>query len=242
MSLTCADVESASARIAGQVREVAVARADAGPGWWALGHCSTPARSRPRDHELHPGPRHLPDAGGDDRLRRRRRAGVRVGTRFDVPATVFVPATAPAVKVARLRSYGADVRLVGTEYAEVLEACDAYAAETEALRSHAYDHPLVAAGAGTLLTEVHARTGASARTVVVAVGGRLLAGVATVAGHLGVRTVAVEPRALPGPCTPPSRRADPSTSTRWRPTPSAPAASPGSPSTRSAATTSAPCW
>ncbi|HEY0699149.1 MAG TPA: pyridoxal-phosphate dependent enzyme [Micromonospora sp.] len=62
-----------------------------------------------------------------------------------------------------------------------------------ALASHAYDHPLIAAGAGTLLEEIRARV-PGLDTVVVAVGGGgLFAGVATAARHHGIRTVAVEP-------------------------------------------------
>ncbi|WP_329624794.1 serine/threonine dehydratase [Streptomyces sp. NBC_01255] len=113
--------------------------------------------------------------------------------RQGVPATVFLPTTAPRVKVARLRQYGADVRLVGTEYAEALAACEEFARTTGALASHAYDHPLIAAGAGTLLDEIR-RQVPGLDTVVVAVGGGgLFAGVATAAGHHGIRTVAVEP-------------------------------------------------
>ncbi|NML55651.1 serine/threonine dehydratase [Streptomyces sp. R302] len=110
-----------------------------------------------------------------------------------VRATVFLPRTAPRVKVARLRGYGADVRLVGDEYAEAAAACDEFAAATGALASHAYDHTLIAAGAGTLLEEIH-RQIPGLDTVVVAVGGGgLFAGVATAAQHHGIRTVAVEP-------------------------------------------------
>ncbi|MET9676846.1 serine/threonine dehydratase [Streptomyces sp. NPDC006482] len=113
--------------------------------------------------------------------------------RQGVPATVFLPTTAPRVKVARLREYGADVRLVGTEYADALAACEEFARVSGALASHAYDHPLIAAGAGTLLDEIHRRI-PGLDTVVVAVGGGgLLAGVATAALHHGIRTVAVEP-------------------------------------------------
>ena len=109
-----------------------------------------------------------------------------------VRATVFVPETAPAVKVARLRGYAADVRLVGAEYAEALVACQEHARSTGAVLSHAYDHPLVAAGAGTLLLELLAAVPVD--TVVVAVGGGgLFAGVAAVAAQHGLRTVAVEP-------------------------------------------------
>ncbi len=111
----------------------------------------------------------------------------------DVPATVFLPETAPAVKVAKLRGYGAGVRLVGSEYAEALAACQAFAATTGALASHAYDHPLIAAGAGTLMEEIRTQL-PDVDTVVVAVGGGgLYAGVATVAQYHGIRTVAVEP-------------------------------------------------
>lgn len=111
----------------------------------------------------------------------------------DVRATVFVPETAPPVKVARLNGYGADVRLVGREYADALEACQSYAQQSGALQSHAYDHPLIAAGAGTLLLELLAQV-PKIDTVVVAVGGGgLFAGVAAVAEHHGLRVVAVEP-------------------------------------------------
>ncbi|WP_055716407.1 threonine/serine dehydratase [Streptomyces torulosus] len=110
-----------------------------------------------------------------------------------VPATVFVPETAPAVKVAKLRDYGADVRLVGSEYAEALAACQAHAATTGALASHAYDDLLIAGGAGTLMAEIHAQI-PDVDTVVVAVGGGgLFTGVATVAQEHGIRTIAVEP-------------------------------------------------
>jgi len=110
-----------------------------------------------------------------------------------VRATVFLPTTAPPVKVARLRGYGAEVRLVGREYAEALQACQEFAATSGALASHAYDHPLIAAGAGTMLDDV-VRLVPDLDTVVVAVGGGgLFAGVATAARHHGVRVVAVEP-------------------------------------------------
>ncbi|MFX0575323.1 threonine/serine dehydratase [Nocardia nepalensis] len=111
-----------------------------------------------------------------------------------VRATVFLPTTAPAVKVERLRGYGADVRLVGAEYADALAACREYADTTGALLSHAYDNPYIAAGAGTLMMEIH-RQLPRLDTVVVAVGGGgLFAGIATAADHYGVRTIAVEPQ------------------------------------------------
>ncbi|MGN6522213.1 MAG: threonine/serine dehydratase [Actinomycetes bacterium] len=115
----------------------------------------------------------------------------------DVPATVFVPETAPAVKVAKLRSLGADVRLIGREYAEAYEAAVAHAEATGAVYCHAYDQPEVAAGAGTLGLELVGQVPGNLDTVLVAVGGGgLLAGVAA-ALEGGARVVGVEPERAP---------------------------------------------
>ncbi|MEU9984105.1 serine/threonine dehydratase [Streptomyces sp. NPDC050856] len=115
-------------------------------------------------------------------------------TRAGYPTTVFLPETAPRVKVERLRGYGARVCLVGDRYAQALDASRAYAAEHGALQSHAYDHPLIAAGAGTLLPEITAAVPGGVDTVVVAVGGGgLFSGVASAAAERGIRVVAVEP-------------------------------------------------
>ena len=113
-----------------------------------------------------------------------------------VPATVFVPETAPAVKVERLRAYGAHVRQVGQQYADAFDAATAYCDAAGALLCHAYDQPEIAAGAGTLAEEVLEDV-PDADTVVVAVGGGgLFAGVAAaVAGRAHV--VAVGPVTIP---------------------------------------------
>ncbi|WP_084499922.1 pyridoxal-phosphate dependent enzyme [Brevibacterium album] len=116
-------------------------------------------------------------------------AAQRVGAR----ATVFLPETAPAPKVERLRAYGAEVRLQGTEYADAAQACAVFAEDSGALMSHAYDHPLIQAGAGTLVEEI---LEARPDTTVIAVsvgGGGLFAGVSAAARRRGLRVVAVEP-------------------------------------------------
>ncbi len=110
-----------------------------------------------------------------------------------IPATIFLPENAPAVKVARLEQYGAAVKMVGTEYADALDASQTWAEENGAIQSHAYDHRLIAAGAGTLVTEITAAMSDRPDTIVVAVGGGLFAGVAAAASEYGIRTVAVEP-------------------------------------------------
>ncbi|MEU4241004.1 threonine/serine dehydratase [Actinoplanes sp. NPDC026619] len=110
-----------------------------------------------------------------------------------VPAEVYVPETAPAVKVAKLRKYGARVVQVGREYAEAAAAAVVRSAETGARFCHAYDDPDMVAGNGTLGLELSAQLPDGFDTVLVAVGGGgLIAGViAAVRDH--ARVIAVEP-------------------------------------------------
>lgn len=203
--LSYGEVKAAADRIAGRVRPVAVAPFDTGvvaPAdrevWLALEYLqhtgSFKARGAQNFIAAHRDAGTLPAAGvtiasgGNAGL-----ACAWAARQQGVRATVFVPENAPAVKVARLRGYGADVRLVGTEYAEALTACEGFAAESGALASHAYANPYVSAGAGTLLAEIAQRI-PDLDTVVVAVGGGgLFAGVAVAAQQHGIRTVAVEP-------------------------------------------------
>ncbi len=113
-----------------------------------------------------------------------------------VPARVFVPENAPAVKVALLRSYGAEVVQVGREYAEAYAAAVQHAAESGALFCHAYDQPEIAAGAGTLAEEI-LQDEPSVDTIVVAVGGAgLFAGIAASAEGRA-KVVAVESENCP---------------------------------------------
>ncbi|MFD7785854.1 serine/threonine dehydratase [Streptomyces nojiriensis] len=193
-----AAVRAAADRIAGGIRPVTVAPAAEAGVWYALEYLqhtgSFKARGARNFLAAHHEAGALPAAGvtiasgGNAGL-----ACAWAARALSVPATVFLPANAPRVKVDRLRGYGAEVRLVGDRYAQALAACEEFAAESGALSSHAYDHPLIAAGAGTLLEEIRAAL-PGLDTVVVAVGGGgLFAGVATAAREHGVRVVAVEP-------------------------------------------------
>ncbi|MFJ7997718.1 threonine/serine dehydratase [Streptomyces sp. NPDC096310] len=198
-TITYDDVKQAVDRVGGHVRPVSLAPVDpGGRTWLALEHLqytgSFKARGAQNFLRAHRAGGTLPDAGvtiasgGNAGL-----ACAWAARQQGVRATVFLPETAPPVKVDRLRSYGADVRLAGTTYGEALAACEEFGATTGALSSHAYDHPLIAAGAGTLMEEIHERL-PELDTVVVSVGGGgLFTGVATAALHHGVRVVAVEP-------------------------------------------------
>jgi threonine dehydratase len=109
-----------------------------------------------------------------------------------VRAEVFVPLTAPAVKVDRLRGLGAIVHQHGREYAEAHAASAVRAAQSGALVCHAYDQPEVVAGQGTLGAEL-----SDVDSVLVATGGGgLVAGIAAaLEGH--ARVIAVEPYGAP---------------------------------------------
>src|SRR3954453_1652050 len=117
--------------------------------------------------------------------------------RDGVPARVYVPETAPAVKVARLRELGADVVQVGDRYALAYAAAVADAESTGALFCHAYDQPEICAGQGTLALELLEQLDGNGDTVLVAVGGGgLIAGVAA-ALEGRARVVGVEPSTAP---------------------------------------------
>jgi threonine dehydratase len=117
--------------------------------------------------------------------------------REGVAARVYVPTTAPAVKVARLAELGADVVQVGDRYALAYEAAVAHAEAAGALFCHAYDQPEICAGQGTLALELHEQLDGNVDTVLLAVGGGgLMAGVAA-ALEGRARVVGVEPRTVP---------------------------------------------
>ncbi|MBE7698798.1 serine/threonine dehydratase [Oerskovia sp. Sa1BUA8] len=203
MSIDHLDVLAAAQRIAGQVRPVTLAPLDPGALGAATGvfalelmqHTgSFKARGALNFVGAHLEAGTLPESGvviasgGNAGM-----ANAWAARAHGVRATVFVPVTAPAVKVARLRTLGAEVHQVGAEYAEALDAAQRFASRTGALSSHAYDDPLIAAGAGTLLEEIVAAR-PDVGTVVVAVGGGgLFSGVAAAARPRGIRVVAVEP-------------------------------------------------
>ncbi|WP_432564956.1 threonine/serine dehydratase [Kineococcus sp. SYSU DK003] len=200
-TITAADVTAAADRIAGRVRRTPVLQV--APGRWlkleVLQHTGTfKARGafnrqlRARElGQLDPARGVVAASGGNAGL-----AHAHAAAELGVPATVFVPTTAPLVKVSRLRSLGADVRLVGEQYAQAYEAAVEFAAERGAVFCHAYDQPEIAAGAGTLALELLEDV-PEVDTVVVAVGGGgLFAGVAA-ALEGRARVVAVEPFGAP---------------------------------------------
>lgn len=197
------DVEAARERIRGQVRTTPVLELEAGllggQAWFKLEMLQHTGTFKARgafnrilraqaDGDLDPEVGITVASGGNAGL-----ANAFAAARLGVPATVFVPETAPAVKVARLRQLGAEVVLAGSEYAAAFEAAQLSVASTGALYCHAYDQPEIAAGAGTLALELVEQVPAGFDTVLVAVGGGgLMAGVAA-ALEGQARVVGAEP-------------------------------------------------
>ena len=200
-----ADVQAAQARIEGRIRRTPVTMAESGAFgvdaavWLKLEHLQHAGSFKSRgmfNRILAAAERgELPAAGvvaasgGNAGL-----AVAYAARELGVPAEVFVPTTAPAVKVAKLAGLGARVVQVGTEYADAYEAATA---RTGALFCHAYDQFDVVAGHATLGLELSAQLPDGFDTVLVAVGGGgLMAGVAA-AVRGAARVVAVEPQTCP---------------------------------------------
>jgi threonine dehydratase len=204
--ITRSDVEAARERVAGRVRRtplLALGDSFGGDGWFKLEflqHTGTfKARgafnrilSAAEEGSLDPRVGVVVASGGNAGL-----ANAYAARALGVPATVFVPESAPSVKVEKLRTYGAEVVLRGTEYAAAYEAAIDHAATTGAVYCHAYDQPAIAAGAGTLGLEILEDLAGEVDTLLVAVGGGgLLAGVAAATEGVA-RMVGVEPVTIP---------------------------------------------
>jgi threonine dehydratase len=180
------DVEAAARRIDGRVRRTPLIEAEPGR-WFKLEYLQHAGSFKTRGmmnkilSSTVPAAGIVAASGGNAGL-----AAAYAARELGVPAEVFVPVTAPAVKVAKLGKLGAKVVQVGNEYAE------AYAAAMErtgALFFHAYDDPAMVAGNGTLGLEI----ADVSDTVLVAVGGGGLVAGVIAALRDRARIVAVEP-------------------------------------------------
>jgi threonine dehydratase len=74
--------------------------------------------------------------------------------RLGIPATIVMPVTTPAVKVAATRSHGAQVVLEGESVADAQVACEKLMRERSLTLVHPYDDPLIIAGQGTIALEM----------------------------------------------------------------------------------------
>jgi threonine dehydratase len=113
------------------------------------------------------------------------------------PAEIFVPASSPAMKIERIRSYGATVHVIDGFYADAYAACEERAFDTGAVFMHPYDQPAVVAGQGTIASELSQQAPALTTVIVAVGGGGLIGGIAAWYAGTGTRVVAVEPELCP---------------------------------------------
>ena len=116
--------------------------------------------------------------------------------RLGVKATIFVPGVAAPAKLLRIRSYGADLRVVGERYADALAASEAFVAASGALPIHAYDQPETLLGQASLGLELEEDAPHLDAVLVAVGGGGLIGGMA--AWYQGrTRVIGVEPELAP---------------------------------------------
>jgi threonine dehydratase len=117
--------------------------------------------------------------------------------RLGIAAKVFVPTVSSPAKVARIRAYGADTVVTGERYADALEACERYVAQSHALAIHAYDQIETLLGQGTVAREIDDQVPAAATMLVAVGGGGLIGGVAAWYAGQNTRVIGVEPSGAP---------------------------------------------
>jgi threonine dehydratase len=116
--------------------------------------------------------------------------------KLGVPARIFVPRISSPAKIARIRSYGAELVVEGDSYADALAASQAWLAESGALAIHAFDQRETLLGQGTLALELEQQAPELDTVLVPVGGGGLIGGIA--AWYAGrVKVVGVEPEASP---------------------------------------------
>ena len=115
---------------------------------------------------------------------------------LDMPARIFVPTVSSPAKIDRIRSYGADLTVIGERYAEALAASIEWSQTSGAMPVHAFDQVETMAGAGTVGLEFQQQA-PELDTVLVAVGGGGLIGGVAAWYASSTRVVAVEPDGAP---------------------------------------------
>jgi len=116
-----------------------------------------------------------------------------VAKRLGVPCEIFVPEVSPQAKVDKISKLGATVHVGGALYDDALQACRTRQAETGALDIHAYDHLGTIAGAGTIGLEIERAHGQPDTVLVSLGGGGLASGIAAWFDGTDTQVVVVEP-------------------------------------------------
>lgn len=116
--------------------------------------------------------------------------------RLGKPARIFVPTVASRSKIERIRGCGAELVVTGERYADALAASEKWAAESGALRVHAFDQVETLLGQGTVGMEFEEQAGKLDTLLVAVGGGGLIGGISAWYGGR-VKIIGVEPEAAP---------------------------------------------
>src|SRR5437899_6122994 len=116
--------------------------------------------------------------------------------KLGIPAKIFVPTVASAEKIDRIRRSGADLVITGERYADALAASETWAAQSGAMRIHAFDQPETLLGQGTVGFELEQQAPRLGTLLVGVGGGGLIGGIAAWYGTK-IKLVGVEPGAGP---------------------------------------------
>jgi threonine dehydratase len=205
--VTYADIEAAAARLAGVAHRTPVATSrqfDALAGCRAFFKCEN--LQRMGAFKFRGAYNALAKLGPDARRRgvvafssgNHAQAVALAGRHLGVPATIVMPADAPAVKVAATREYGAEVVFYDRAAGQSREAvAERVSKEKGATVIPPFDHPDVIAGQGTAAKELIEDAGPLDFLFVCCGGAGLLSGCAVAASHLSpaTRVIGVEPAA-----------------------------------------------
>jgi threonine dehydratase len=113
-----------------------------------------------------------------------------------VPAHIFVPTVSSPAKIHRIRSYGAELTVIGERYADALAASVEWTHTSGAMAVHAFDQVETLAGQGTVALEF-SQQAPDLDVVLVAVGGGGLIGGIAAFYESRTRVIAVEPEGAP---------------------------------------------
>ena len=119
--------------------------------------------------------------------------------RLKIAATIVMPLHAPLIKVSRVRHYGAQTVLHGTDYDTAFAEAQRLAQEKGLTLIHGFNDPWVVAGQGTIGLELYEQNPDLNAVVVPVGGGGLIAGIALVLKTLNpkIRIIGVQAEAVP---------------------------------------------
>ena len=116
--------------------------------------------------------------------------------KFNVPAKIYVPTVASKTKMERIRSYGAELVVVGDRYADAYAKSQKWAEKSGAQAIHAYDQAETLLGQGSVGLELEEQAPDLDTLIVSVGGGGLIGGIA--AWYVGkIRVIGVEPEKAP---------------------------------------------